>query len=106
MKMDAATDSFYDDGRHEQIEVPEEQPTRVSSWIYLKDFVMAGCRLSQQKRSLLVNHTEDEDNMTYFKIEALIKFLRNNKFETYSRTDTRAFERTKCWWFCQWFKAI
>ena len=30
-------------------------------------------------------YTEDEDNMTYFKIEALIKFLRNNKFETYSR---------------------
>jgi len=23
--------------------------------------------------------------MTYFKIEALMKFLRNNKFETYSR---------------------
>ena len=29
--------------------------------------------------------TDEEDNMTYFKIEALMKYLRNNKFDTYSR---------------------
>jgi len=40
---------------------------------------------SAEEISLGKPYTEEEEGLTYFKIEALMKFLRNQRFDSYSR---------------------
>ena len=69
-----------------EIEVPEELTYKGQFMDLLEGFCDGRVQAqSAEEITLGKPYTEDEDNMTYFKIEALIKFLRNNKFETYSR---------------------
>lgn len=68
-----------------EIEVPEELTYKGQFMDLLEGFCDGRVQAQSAEEITLGKPFTDEDSMTYFKIEALIKFLRNNKFETYSR---------------------
>ena len=69
-----------------EIEVPEELTYKGQFMDLLEGFCDGRVQAqSAEEITLGKPFTDEEDNMTYFKIEALMKYLRNNKFETYSR---------------------
>jgi hypothetical protein len=69
-----------------EIEVPEELTYKGQFMDLLEAFCDGRVQAqSAEEISLGKPYTDEEDNMTYFKIEALMKYLRNNKFDTYSR---------------------
>ena len=69
-----------------EIEVPEELTYKGQFMDLLEAFCDGRVQAqSAEEISLGKPFTDEEDNMTYFKIEALMKYLRNNKFDTYSR---------------------
>ena len=57
---------------------------------------------SAEEDSLSKPYTDEEDNMTYFKIEALMKYLRNNKFDTCSRLNSKTTQGNEFWFRCTW----
>jgi hypothetical protein len=68
-----------------EIEVPEELTYKGQFMDLLEGFCDGRVQAQSAEEISLGKPFTDEDSMTYFKIEALIKYLRNNKFETYSR---------------------
>ena len=69
-----------------EIEVPEEL-TYKGQFMDLLEAFCDGRVQAQSAEELALGKpfTDDEEGKTFFKLEALIKYLRNNKFDSYSR---------------------
>jgi len=69
-----------------EIEVPEELTYKGQFMDLLEAFCDGRVQAqSAEEISLGKPYTEEEEGLTYFKIEALMKFLRNQRFDSYSR---------------------
>jgi hypothetical protein len=69
-----------------EIDVPEELTYKGQFMDLLEAFCDGRVQAqSFEEIALGKPFSDDEDGMTYFKLEALIKFLRNQKFDSYSR---------------------
>lgn len=69
-----------------EIEVPEEL-TYKGQFMDLLEAFCDGRVQAQSAEELVIGkpYTDDEEGKTFFKLEALIKYLRNHKFDSYSR---------------------
>ncbi len=69
-----------------EIEVPEELTYKGQFMDLLEAFCDGRVQAqSAEELSLGKPYTDNEERKTFFKLEALIKYLRNNKFDSYSR---------------------
>ena len=68
-----------------EIEVPEELTYKGQFMDLLEGFCDGRVQAQSFEEITLGKPFTEEDGFTYFKIEALMKYLRNNKFDTYSR---------------------
>ena len=69
-----------------EIDVPEELTYKGQFMDLLEAFCDGRVQAqSAEEISLGKPYTEEEEGLTYFKIEALMKFLRNQRFDNYSR---------------------
>ncbi len=68
-----------------EIEVPEELTYKGQFMDLLESFCDGRVQAQSAEELTLGKPFTDEDGFTYFKIEALIKHLRNNKFDSYGR---------------------
>ena len=69
-----------------EIDVPEEL-TYKGQFMELLEAFCDGRVQAQSAEEIALGKpfTDDEEGLTYFKLEALLKFLRNQKFDSYSR---------------------
>jgi hypothetical protein len=77
--------SMLMDGMSE-IDVPEELTYKGQFMDLLEAFCDGRVQAqSAEEIALGKPFTDDEEGLTYFKLEALLKYLRNQKFDSYSR---------------------
>ena len=77
-----------------EIEVPEELTYKGQFMDLLEGFCDGRVQAqSAEEITLGKPFTDDEENLSFFKIDALTQYMRNNKFVTYSRGQTH--ERLK-----------
>lgn len=67
-----------------EIEVPEELTYKGQFMDFLEEFCTGRVQAASPEELALGKPWTDE-GLTYFRIESLIKYLRNNRFDTYSR---------------------
>ena len=67
-----------------EIEVPEELTYKGQFMDFLEEFCTGRVQAASPEE-LSLGKPWTEDGLTYFRIESLIKYLRNNRFDTYSR---------------------
>ena len=67
-----------------EIDVPEELTYKGQFYDFLEDFC-TGRVQAMSPEELVLGKPWTEDGVTFFRIEALLKFLRNHRFDNYSR---------------------
>lgn len=67
-----------------EIEVPEELTYKGQFMDFLEEFCTGRVQAASPEE-LALGKPWTEDGLTFFRIESLIKYLRNNRFENYSR---------------------
>ena len=68
-----------------EIEVPEELTYKGQFMDLLEAFCDGRVQAQSAEEITIGKPFTDEDGLTYFKLEALMKFLKNQKFDSYSR---------------------